>query len=320
MNSRLLACCAALPVFAAVFTAPAAALQFGSTAQAREWIITYPGQRLLVYSFLPDRFKPCFRELAPLGGQNLLRDAPADHLHHHALMFAIAVNGLNFWEEVSGSGVQKPVRNSPPEIGTSPDGLPQATIRQTLHWLAPQDAFLPDSPQLALLVEQRTLVLTVNEATKEVALHWKSAFEVGGKTNTVALSSAGHPYFGLGMRFLQELDPLANHFTPDGQPDLTGTKQDLSPHAWTAVSFDRPGAPATIALFDHPSNARSPSVFFSMKRPFAYLSATQAIDKEPLIYHTGDKFEVNYLVTVYPDVRDKAALDARGKPWQSTKP
>ena len=27
----------------------------------------------------------------------------------------------------------------------------------------------------------------------------------------------------------------------DGQPDLAGTKQDASKHAWAAVSFDRPG-------------------------------------------------------------------------------
>ena len=76
-----------------------------STRQDTEWIVTYKQQRLLVYAFDPLRFKPCARELAPLGGPNILRDAPADHLHHHALMFAVAVNGVNFWEEISGSGV-----------------------------------------------------------------------------------------------------------------------------------------------------------------------------------------------------------------------
>ena len=300
--------------------ASAAPLSVGSSAQAQEWIISHSGQRVMSYAFPPARFKPCVRELAPLGGQNILRDAPHDHLHHHALMFAIAVNGLNFWEEVSGSGVQKAVQSPPPVIGVSPDGLPQATIRQTLHWLAAQDAFLPDSPKLALLVEQRTLVLTVNEATKEVALRWQSAFEVGGKTNTVALSSAGHPYFGLGMRFLQELDELANQFNADGEPDLSGTKQDLSPHTWSAVSFDRPGAPVTIALFDHPANARSPSVFFTMMRSFAYLSATQAIDKEPLIYHAGDRFTLNYLVTIYPELKARPFLSERAKPWAKSAP
>jgi hypothetical protein len=288
--------------------------------QPNSWTLAHKGQTILVYSFDPTRFKPCVKELAPLSGSNILRDAPHDHLHHHALMFAVAVNGVNFWEEISGSGVEKPVQSPPPELGASADGRPQATIRQTLHWLAPDDAFLPDSPKNALLIEHRTLVLTVDEATKEVAVRWKSAFEVGGKTNTVALSATGHPYFGLGMRFLQELDAPADQFNADGRPDLSGTKQDLSPHAWSAVAFDRPGAPVTIALFDHPSNARSPAVFFTMKRPFAYLSATQALDKEPLVYHTGDKFELNYLVTLDPAVKPSDVLNRRAQQWRQEKP
>ena len=300
-------------------TAPAAeSFQLEVASSASQWNITYGGKPVLVYEFNPRQFKPYVKALNTLGGQGILRDAPSDHLHHHALMYAIAVNGLNFWEEVSGSGVEKPVQSPPPELGTSPDGLPQATIRQTIHWLAPQDAFLPDSPKLALLVEQRTLVLTVNEATKEVALRWKSAFEVGGKTNTVALT--GSTYFGLGMRFLQELDAVAEQFNADGQPDLSGTKQDLSPHAWSAVAFKRPDAPATIALFDHPSNARSPAVFFTMARGFAYLSATQALDKEPLVYRTGDKFELNYLVATYPELKAKDFLAPRSQVWATSKP
>jgi len=291
-----------------------------STRQGAEWIVNYKQQRLLVYAFDPLRFKPCVKELAPLGGTNILRDAPADHLHHHALMFAVAVNGLNFWEEISGSGVQKPVQSPPPEVGASPEGFPRATIRQTLHWLAPQDAFLPDAPKHALLIEQRMLVLTVNERTSEVALRWKSAFEVGGKTNVVALSATGHPYYGLGMRFLQELDPPARHFTAEGPLELAGRKQDLSPHTWSAVAFDRPGAPATIALFDHPSNTRSPAVFFTMKQPFAYVSATQALDKEPLVYHHGDQWQVNYLVTIYPELKSPDALTRRGQQWENSQP
>jgi hypothetical protein len=50
------------------------------------------------------------------------------------------------------------------------------------------------------------------------------------------------------------------------------------------VSFDAPGHPATIALAGHPANARGDATYFSMLTPFAYLSATQALDKEPLSY------------------------------------
>jgi hypothetical protein len=290
------------------------ALRAEPTAAQVEWTVFHGNKKLLVYRSDPRQFKPYVKELCTLRGDNLLLDAPADHLHHHGLMYAVGVNGVNFWEEISGSGVEKPVETSRPELGAGADGLPQATIRQTLYWMTAQDAFLPDSPKLAFLIEKRTLVLTVNEAKDEVTLRWKSRFEVGGKTNTVIL--AGSSYFGLGARFLEELDPLAANFNSEGGPDLTGTKQDVAPYEWSAVAFDRPAAPATFALFGHPANARGRAVFFTMKRPFAYVSATQGLAREPLVYHTGDTFEVEYLAAVYPALKSPAFLSARAAEWK----
>jgi len=51
---------------------------------------------LLVYVFATNQLKPYVRELDALSGVNVLRDAPADHLHHHGLMYAIRVNSVNF--------------------------------------------------------------------------------------------------------------------------------------------------------------------------------------------------------------------------------
>ena len=292
-------------------------LRVESSSAQVEWTVFQGEKKVLVYHSDPRQFKPYVKELCTIRGDNLLRDAPKDHLHHHALMYAIRVNGLNFWEETSGNGVEKPIETSAPELDASPAGLPQATIRQTLYWLAPQDAFLPASPKWALLIERRTLVLAVNEARDEVTLDWKSQFEVGGKTNTVVLE--GSSYFGLGARFPEELDPIAAHFNSEGSPDLAETRQDVTPHDWCAVGFDRPSAPATIAMIGSPANARGKAIFFTMKRPFAYLSATQGLDKEPLVYHAGDKFQVEYLVAVYPAVKSPAFLSARAEEWGKTR-
>jgi len=286
--------------------------------QTTEWTLAHKGQKLLVYAFAPGKFKPCVKELCTLKGDNILRDAPFDHLHHHALMYAIKVNGLNFWEETPGCGVEKPVQTAPPEFGSSPQGLPQAVLRQTLHWVGPAEALLPDTTKAALLIERRTLTLTVNEAQQEVALQWKSEFEVGPQTNQVTLTGAN--YHGLGMRFLKEMDPLAEHLNAGGKPDLSGSKQDATPHRWGSVSFDRPGRPVTVVLFGHPSNARGPANYFSMKTPFAYLSATQGLEKEPLVYRSGDKFQLNYLVTLYPELKSPEAIHARGRQWEASKP
>jgi hypothetical protein len=279
-----------------------------------EWNIFYGSNRLMVYSFDPTKFKPYVKELRTLKGQNLLRDAPHDHLHHHALMYGIRVNGVNFWEEIAGSGVEKPVRSPVPSLSTSADGQPQARITQLLHWVRPEDAFLPDTTPTALLIERRTLVLTVDAKEGEVALEWSSQFEVGHKTNAITLTGAN--YHGLGVRFRQDLDSIAVHSISGRFVDLSNNRQDLSPAGWGAVSFDVPGQAATFTMVGHPANVRGDAVFFSMKTPFAYLSATQALDKDPLVYRAGDTFTLRYLVLLYPDIRAADFLERRAQRWR----
>jgi hypothetical protein len=292
-----------------------------SAQEPSAWTVRYKNQKILVYSFAPDQFKSYVKELYTLKGDNILRDSPHDHLHHHALMYAIRVNGLNFWEETSGCAVEKSIAAPKVELGFTTCGkeeVPQATISQDLRWVAAQDAFLPNTNRVSLLVEHRRLVLTLNPALQEVALEWKSQFEVGTKTNTVVLTGA--TYNGLGMRFQQNLDGLAVHSIGGARPDLANNRLDLTVAPWATVSFDAPGHPATIALAGHPSNTRGDPTFFSMLTPFAYLSATQGLDKEPLIYHTGDKFELNYLVLLYPEAKPSDSLRKHIDAWRQSKP
>lgn len=287
------------------------------TEENTSWTVSYEGRKVLVYSFAPQMFKPYVKELCTLEGDNVLRDAPADHLHHHGLMYAIKVNGLNFWEEVSGNGIEKVIQTEEPRLGLAKERgneLPQVTLSQLLHWVSPQDAFLPNSASVALLVEHRTLRLTIDPAAQEVALEWNSRFEVGAKTNTVILGGAN--YHGLGMRFRQDLDVLASHAVAGVRPDLANNRQDTSVATWSAVSFDAPGRPATIVLAGHPLNARGQPTFFSMKTPFAYLSATQALDKETLVYHRGESFTLSYLVLLCGRIESSGDINKRVLAWR----
>ena len=295
----------------ALFAAQDLAIE--SSNRPDEWTITYDGKPLMAYSFDPQKYKPYIKALNTLAGYGVLRDAPFDHLHHHALMYGIKVNGINFWEEISGSGVQKVVESPRPQVSRTNAGSPQARISQVIYWLAPEDAFLPNTNAPALLIEHRTVILAADADRKETAVHWNSSFEVGTKTNTVTLTGAN--YHGLGMRFLQELDGLAVHLTSSGNPDLSNNRQDVTAHRWEAVTFNTAGRPATIAVFGGPANARGEPVFFSMKTPFAYVSATQGLDREPLVYHRGERFELNYLVTLYPEVKSAETLNARAEEW-----
>ena len=280
-----------------------------------QWPLQYQQQTLALYAV--GKFKPYLKELRTLKGYNLLRDAPYDHLHHHALMYGIKVNGVNFWEETPGCGTQKPIATIPWVESRNAAGDPQFTLQQIINWLAPEDVALQDTAPRALLVEHRTLILTINAARQEVALRWKAAFEVGSKTNQVTLTGAN--YHGLGMRFLPELDPLAKHLNAGGAPDLNG-RQDVSRHSWGSVSFDQPLHPTTLALLGHPSNGRGNAWFFTMRTPFAYLSATQHLDQEPLIYRRGEKFELNYLVTLYSELKSPEPINQRAQEWQTARP
>lgn len=289
-------------------------LTIEAASQPTSWTLKQDGKPVLVYTFSPQSFKPYVKALYTTSGRNVLRDSPYDHLHHHALMYGIKVNGVNFWEEVSGSGVQRVIQTSEPKL-IAGNGSNQAEIHQLLHWVTPEDAFLPSTNSPALLIEQRTITLTVDPQTQEVAVSWRSKFEVGTKTNVVTLTGAN--YHGLGMRFSQELDSLANHFTGEGSPDLSNNKQDASAHNWTAISFKDNTAPITLALFGHSANARGKANFFSMKTPFAYLSATQGLEKEPLVYRRGEHFELNYLVCLYPEIKSVQSLESRYRKWES---
>ncbi len=265
------------------------------------------GKPVMKYLFAPAQYKPYVSELRTTTGFNVLRDAPKDHHHHHGLMYGIKVNGVNFWEEISGSGVQKVVSTAWAE--ESGRNAPCAVITQELHWLAAPDAFLPEDRVVPLLKERRKLTLSVDRAAGETRLIWHARFEVPGKTNVVSLT--GSSYHGLGARFIAALDSASNHVTDSGSPDLSGTKQDVSRHPWEAVVFNAGDTKATFAILGFPQNARKEPMFFGMRHPFTYISATQGLDKEPLVYKSGDVFEISYQVLLYPEAKSSQWLSER---------
>jgi hypothetical protein len=280
-----------------------------------QWVVKSGAQTLCAYTFAPEQIKSYVRELAPLGGENVLRDSPFDHKHHHGLMFAIKVNGVNFWEETPGCGYEKPVGPPRLEIGRSREGHPQASLHHRLDWVAGADAKPETAESAALLIEDRTLTVTLDESMGEVALHWLSRFKVGRSAPAVELG--GTNYHGLGIRFRQDLDPLATHLIAGNHPDVAGTKLDVSPGAWGAVTFDVPSKPATVAIFASPRNPRGETRFFSMKRPFAYLSATAGLDRNPIKFKTDDTFTFEYVVAIYPEIKPADFLNSRGEFWMA---
>ncbi len=276
-----------------------------------EWSLN--GRKLLAYAFAHSQFKPYVRELHSLAGTNVLRDAPADHLHHHGLMYAIRVNGVNFWEERDQPGHQRHVKMLAQHTGRNAQGLPQASFTELLHWVADGDHTRADTASVALLVERRTLTLTVDESRQEVALAWHAEFDVGDRTNRVTLR--GSDYNGLGLRLPAAWDHIARHVNSEGTSPPVPGKPGVVPARWSAVSSTAENGAMQVALFARPGGHAGTNAFFTMTDPFTYVSVTQSLDKKPLEYHAGDRFSLDYLVLVFPVAQSGARLEERYRTW-----
>lgn len=279
---------------------------------AQEIEVRFLDAPLLRYSMAPTNYKPYVKEFRTLKGRNLLLDSPPDHVHHHGLMYAITVNGTNFWEEQKDPGVQRAAPLPMRYVGKSPEGRPLALFSHQTAWLASQHRHTTNALPVALLLETRTLSLTVDTAAGEVALRWQADFTAGRAADSVQLSGAA--YHGLGLRFVRDFDLRAKHLNSENTPYSAEQKWDVIPARWAATQGRIGGHDVMAAIFASPQNAGE-SHFFSMLNAFAYLSATQNLDRAPLTYKRGDRFKLDYLVVLRDDHPAADALEARYQKW-----
>lgn len=275
-----------------------------------EW--RYQDRPLLTYAFASNQFKPYVRALRTLRGENVLLDAPADHLHHHGLMYAIRVNGVNFWEERDAPGHEVHVTFFFRHTGRNATGRPEASFGELIHWV-PDGGGMDADPARAFLVERRTLTLTVDEAQDEVALAWHSEFELGGRTNRIRLH--GSDYNGLGLRLPPAWDRRAFHTNSEAAPYVTRGRRDVFPARWASVANRAGTVSAQVTLLARPRGHAGTNAFFAMTDPFTYLAATQSLDRAPLEYRAGDRFSLDYLVLVHSAARSPAQLESRYQAW-----
>lgn len=280
-----------------------------------ELAIRWGGRPLLVYAFATNQFKPYVRELYTLRGQNVLLDAPPDHLHHHGLMYAIRVNGVNFWEENDAPGVQKHVRILAHRVHRQPGEPPRAEFTQLIHWLAPADrpGARPTSGEpKPLLIEERTLTLSVNEPAGEVALEWEASFTVGEQPVTLH----GQNYNGLGLRPVRSFNGAAVFQNSERAPYPPPKQHASIPARWTSMTGRVGEREITLALMASAANPGE-SRFFTMLEPFAYLSATQGLDREPLEYDPGKRYRLAYLLLLWSEAKSPDVVQSRYAAWRA---
>jgi hypothetical protein len=295
----------------------AAAGQNGAVEGKATVSVSYDNGPVFRYCHAGASKKPYVDRLFSPAGVQVLRDSPHDHKHHHALMFATAVDGVDFWSETPGCGKQKP-RSLDVINGGPPDGTQRAGFSEKLDWMGPRSSkpLLVESREVCELRDGGLDALPTLGAT---LIEWRSSLQTPPGKRTVVLT--GSHYFGLGIRFVQSMDADGRFFNADDkQGEIVRGDERLTPVKWCAYTAKADGKPVTVAIFDHPENLRYPAKMFTMSTPFAYLSATRNEWKEPITIKTGKPLDLRYGVAVWDGAVDKKTVEQLYQRWLKLRP
>ncbi len=261
---------------------------------------------LLRYGYRNVPYKPCVQQLFTPGGVNVLRDSPVDHKHHHALMYAVSVDGLNFWEEQKEPGRQMHKGFCDVTVETE-DNIPYGSFSEQLDWINPRTGAL-------LLDESRTMKVSRPDDSRATLLSWRSTFTVPAGKDSATLT--GSHYFGLGMRFVETMDaaPQLRNSSGKAGESVRGS-EELVRANWCALTAEADGKPVTVAIFCHPDNVRHPTHWFTMTKPFAYLSATMNLHREPLEIASGKPLKLKYAVALWDGQAENSKIDRLYRRW-----
>jgi hypothetical protein len=268
-------------------------------------------RQVLEYRFVKSPRKPYVARLFTPSGVQILRDSPADHRHHHALMFALAVDSIDFWGEGQGAGQQEN-RSLSLVDARMERGLESAGLSQMLEWTGGPE-------NRVLLLEQRRVIAYDGPALGARLLTWQSRIQTPPERKSSLLT--GEHYFGLGLRFVESMDQGGHFINSEGSAGepVRGSER-LTVARWCAYSASADGHPVTVAVFDHPANPRHPARMFTMTPPFAYLAATLNLWKEPITLTAGRGLELNYGVALWDGEAKSTEIDRLYRLWVEATP
>ncbi len=272
-----------------------------ATAGAQSDLLTLQsGERIVArYEQKAAPMKPYVKELFSPSGVNVTVDSPPDHFHHHGLMFAIGAGDVDFWTE-------KPFEKNGREVPRAGSAKISAKkISQTLDWNGPNGT--------PLIVENREVHLQSAQPGGPNILTWRTRLEPAGKES---VKLWGRHYFGIGMRFPADMDAKAKFILPAGSSTGRVVRSDETLRAadWCAATGEIDGKPVTVAMWDAPQNPRR-AVWFTMTKPFSYLSATLNLETEPLDLKPGETLPLRYGVAVFDGTADAAQIEKARASW-----
>ena len=262
---------------------------------------------LFCYQYEQVPFKPYVRELFTPAGVNILRDAPPDHPHHHGLMFAAAMDGVSFWGEKTEPIGRQAHRSIAKMWVDKVDGLPRAGFCERIDWINSHSKEL-------MLQEYRTIEIQKVQGQSASLLTWRSVLEPSAEKKTATITGAR--YQGLGMRFVQSMDTDGDFFIADDKKGKVFRDEErLVRSRWCAYTAKADGKSVTVAMFDPPENPRYPASWFTMTKPFAYLSSAMNLNKQPLKIEQHKPLKLCYGVALWDGRVEKDEVEKLYRLW-----
>jgi hypothetical protein len=77
------------------------------------------------------------------------------------------------------------------------------------------------------------------------------------------------------------------------------------------------GQPVTVLMLSHPDNPR-PGAWFTMAKPFCYLSATYDLEKNPFVLARGNSWTLRHSLAVMAQQADHADLERTARAWRES--
>lgn len=300
--SLLITLALAIPAAASAEDQPAPILQI--TEDAATVSIGTAERPVLYYQRTMKPSRPFVRELFTPSGLNVVHDAPSDHIYHHALMCAVYVDGIDFWSEKKTCGRQVPVALDIAAVESCERGC-RAGFTQKIEWIA------PDGDKK--LVENRTIEVVQLKGLDVPVINWRTRMEAPAGKEKVTLSGAH--YSGVGMRFVKSMHKIGTHFNADDKLGvLVRSDERVTPTKWTAYAAPVDGKMVTVAMFDHPDNDYK-AHFFTMSKPFSYMTATLNLWKEPVDILADKPLNLTYGVVAWDGKASREEIEAVYQQW-----
>ena len=250
--------------------------------------------------------KPYFHPVCLPDGRPLTWLRPADHKWHRAIWFSWKhINGLNYWEENKQGLSQGRTEVVDLKHKRGKDGATHITMDLT-H-------YPPGKPPV--LTERRSITVTMPDSDKCYRMDWQSVFTAGEKEvllDRTKTKPEGGPawggYAGLSYRAAEAMRKY-QVLDSEGRRDMKCHGQHAKWMDFSGVIDAKTNEAAGVAMFDHPTNPRSPSPWYvAMSGKFGYFGPAFLFDK-PCRLAAGKTLKLSYRILIHPQRGTKEQLD-----------